>query len=283
MTVTPRERQEIDRANASGRTPVVFVHGLWMLAGSWQPWREFFEANGYTTVAPGWPEDPETVGEARRRPEVFAGTKVRDVTDHMAEVIAGLAVRPAVVGHSFGGLITQQLAGRGLAAVSVPIDSAPFRGVLPLPVSALRGAWPVIGNPLNYGRSVTLTYEQFRFAFANAVDENEARQLYDAYPVAGSGKPLFQAATANINPWTQIKVDTRNPERGPMLIISGARDHIAPWAIANASFKKQQRNAAVTEIVEIPDRGHSLVLDRGWRDVAETALAFVARHHPANG
>ncbi|MDI5973745.1 alpha/beta hydrolase [Streptomyces sp. SL13] len=278
MSPSARERQEIDRANASGLRPVVFVHGLWMLASSWQPWRALFEENGYTTLAPAWPDDPETVAEARAHPEVFAGKRVRQVTDHVAEVIAELGRRPVVIGHSFGGLITQQLAGRGLAAVSVPIDSAPFRGVLPLPFSALRSALPVLGNPANYRRSVTLTYEQFRYAFANAVSDSEARHLYDTYPVAGSGVPLFQAATANVNSRTEAKVDTANPRRGPMLLVTGERDHIAPRAIAEASFRKQQRNPGITELLEIPGRGHSLVFDSGWRDVAHEALGFVKQH-----
>ena len=277
MSLTISETREVGQANASGLQPVVFVHGLWMLASSWQPWRSFFEENGYATVAPGWPDDPGTVAEARANPEVFAGKRVGQVTEHMAEVIAALQLQPAVIGHSFGGLITQQLAGMGLAAVSVPIDSAPFRGVLPLPLSALRSALPVIGNPANYRRAVALTYEQFRYSFANAVSENEARRLYEAYPVAGSGMPLFQAATANINPFTEAKVDTKNPRRGPMLIITGEKDHIAPHAIASASYRKQKRNRAATDIQEIPDRGHSLVFDSGWQDVAEAALAFIKK------
>ncbi|HMG61399.1 MAG TPA: alpha/beta hydrolase [Streptosporangiaceae bacterium] len=275
MSLNAREQQEIDRANASGLPPVVFVHGLWMLASSWQPWRSLFEDNGYATVAPGWPDDPETVAEARERPDVFAGKGIKQVTDHMAEAVGTLRQPPVVIGHSFGGLVAQQLAGRGLAAVSVSIDSAPFRGVLPLPVSALRSAFPVIGSPANYRRSVALTYEQFRYSFANAVSEEEAERLYDTFPVAGSGKPLFQAATANVNPSTEAAVDSLNPRRGPMLLISGEKDRIAPRAIANASYRKQRRNLATTEFQEIADRGHSLVFDSGWEVVAEAALAFV--------
>jgi non-heme chloroperoxidase len=250
-----------------------------MLASSWAPWRAFFEENGYATLAPGWPDDPETVDQARANPQVFARKSVKQVTDHMAEAIGRLSQPPAVIGHSFGGLITQQLAGRGLSAVSVPIDSAPFRGVLPLPVSALRSALPVIGNPANYRRAVALTYDQFRYSFANAVSESEAKRLYETYPVAGSGIPLFQTATANLNPFTEIRVDTKTPRRGPMLLITGERDHIAPSAIASASYKKQRRNAAATSIREIPNRGHSLVFDSGWQEIAETALAFVKEHH----
>jgi non-heme chloroperoxidase len=279
MSLVLREQQEIAHANASGLRPVVFVHGLWMLASSWAPWRAFFEENGYATLAPGWPDDPETVAQARANPQVFARKSVKQVTDHMAEAIDGLDRPPAVIGHSFGGLITQQLAGRGLATVSVPIDSAPFRGVLPLPPSALRSALPVIGNPANYRRAIALTYGQFRYSFANAVSESEAKRLYETYPVAGSGIPLFQAATANFNPFTEVKVDTKTPRRGPMLLVTGERDHIAPSAIAHASYKKQRRNASATSICEIPNRGHSLVFDSGWQEIAETALAFVKEHH----
>jgi non-heme chloroperoxidase len=275
VSLSVRETQDISRANAAGLPPVVFVHGLWMLPSSWQPWRTLFEENGYATIAPGWPGDPATVGEARANPRALAGKSVGQVTAHMAEAIAALRHKPAIIGHSFGGLITQQLAGQALGTASVPIDSGPFRGVLPLPLSALRSASPVIGNPANYRRPVMLTYQQFRYSFANAVSENEARQLYEAYPVPGSGIPLFQAATANINPFTELKVDTKNPHRGPMLLITGEKDHIAPHAIAAATYKKQKRNPAATQIQEIPGRGHSLVFDSGWQDVAEAALTFI--------
>ena len=163
-----------------------------------------------------------------------------------------------MIGHSFGGLLAQILAGRGLSAASVAIDPAPFRGVLPLPISALQSAVPVLGNPANRHRAVPLTYEQFRYAFANAVSEDEAKELYDTFAVPASGAPLFQAATANLNPWTEAKVDHKNPERGPLLIISGEKDHTVPWAIANASYKKQKKNKGVTEIVEMQGRGHAL-------------------------
>jgi len=279
MTLTAREVQEIDRANSDGRKAVVFVHGLWLLPVAWQPWRELFEQNGYVTLAPGWPDDPETVAEARAHPEVFANKRIKQVTDHMAEAVGRLKAKPAVIGHSFGGLITQQLAGRGLAAASVPIDPAPFRGVLPLPFSSIKGGLPVLGNPANFGRSVTLTFDQFRYAFANALSEDEARRLYDEHAVAASGAPLFQAAFANLNPLTEAKVDTLTPERGPMLILDGEKDHLVPWAIAHASYQKQKRNQSVTLIQKIPGRGHSLVFDGGWGEVAEAALAFVKEHH----
>ncbi|MDP9124768.1 MAG: alpha/beta hydrolase [Pseudomonadota bacterium] len=275
--ISAAERAQIQRANASGLHPVVFVHGLWLLPGSWQRWAEAFEEAGYIALMPGWPDDPATVAEANANPAVMANKTVGQVADHFSAVIAQLERKPAVIGHSFGGLLAQILAGRGLSAVTVAIDPAPFRGVLPLPFSALKAAWPVLGNPANRNRAVPLSYEQFRYAFANAVGEDEAQQLYRTYAVPAAGAPLFQAATANVNPWTQAQVDTLNHERGPLLIVSGQKDHTVPWAIANASFKRQQVNSGLTEIVEMPDRGHSLVIDSGWREVADTALAFVRR------
>jgi pimeloyl-ACP methyl ester carboxylesterase len=268
---------QIERANATERTPVVFIHGLWLLPSSWDRWATIFEQAGYAPVAPGWPDDPATVAEANAHPEVFAHKSVGRVADHLAGVIGKLKKKPAVIGHSFGGLFTQIMAGRGLSAASVAVDPAPFRGVLPLPFSALKAAFPVLLNPANRGRAVALTFEQFRFAFANAVSEDEARELHKTFHVPGPGMPLFQAAFANVNPATEDKVDTTNPNRGPLLIISGEKDNTVPWAIANASFNKQKRNQGVTEIVQIPNRGHSLVIDSGWREVADKALAFVKR------
>jgi non-heme chloroperoxidase len=271
------ESKQIEKANATALTPVVFIHGLWLLPSSWDRWAALFEQAGYAALTPGWPDDPETVEQANAKPEVFAHKTVGQIADHFSDVIAELKRKPAVIGHSFGGLLTQIVAGRGLASVSVAIDPAPFRGVLPLPISALKSSRPVLGNPANRNRAVPLTYDQFRFAFANAVDEEEAKDLYTTFAVPGSGVPLFQAATANLNPWTEAKVNTKNPERGPLLIIDGEKDNTVPWAIANASFKKQKRNDAVTEIVEIPNRGHSLTIDSGWREVADKALDFVKR------
>jgi non-heme chloroperoxidase len=261
--------------------PVVFVHGLWLLPNSWERWAKLFEDAGYTTLTPGWPDDPETVGEAKAHPEVFAHKSIGQIADHYDEIIRGLNKKPAIIGHSFGGLLVEILAGRGLASATVAISPAPVRGVLPLPISALKSAWPVLGNPANRNRAVPLTYEQFRYAFANAVDEDEAHKLYDAYSVPGSGVPLFQSAAANLNPWTEAKVED-NPDRGPMLIISGDKDHTVPPAVAKASYQLEQRNGGVTEFLTIEDRGHSLTIDNGWRDVADKALAFIVRYAPAS-
>jgi non-heme chloroperoxidase len=277
MAVTEYEAEQIEKANATGRTPVVFIHGLWLLPSSWDRWAAVFEEAGYAPLTPGWPDDPQTVEEANANPDVMAKKTVGEVADHFGEVIGRLGRKPAVVGHSFGGLLTEIVAGRGLAEVSVAISPAPFRGVLPLPISALKSSSPVLGNPANRNRAVPLTYEQFRYAFANAVTEDEAKQLYNEFAVPAAGAPLFQAATANLNPWTEVKVRSKNPERGPLLVIAGEEDHTVPWAISRATYKKQRRNDGVTEIVEMPKRGHALTIDSGWREVCDTALDFVKR------
>ena len=276
-TINEHEAAEVERANASGLTPVAFVHGLWLLPSSWDRWAAMFEEAGFIAVRPGWPDDPETVAEAKAHPEVFAHKSVGQIADYVDGIIRRLDRKPAVIGHSFGGLLAQIVAGRGLSSVTVALDPAPFRGVLPLPISSLRAASPVLSNPANRNRAVPLTYEQFRYSFANAVPEDEAKELYETYSVPGSGVPLFQAASANLNPWTEAKVDTKNPERGPLLIVVGTDDNTVPPAIAKAAFKRQKGNESVTEYVEIPGRGHALVIDSGWREVAETALAFVRR------
>jgi pimeloyl-ACP methyl ester carboxylesterase len=269
---------DIERVNASGLTPVIFIHGLWLLPNSWDRWAEVFRGAGYAPISPGWPDDPETVQEAKEHPEVFAGKSVGQVADHYADVIGKLDKQPAVIGHSFGGLLAQIIAGRGLSNATVAIDSAPFQGVLPLPISTLRSASPILKNPANYSKAIPLTYEQFRYAFANAVSEEEAHQLYEQFAVPAPGAPLFQGAVANFNPWSEVKVDHENAYRGPMLIISGAKDHTVPPAIVEANYKIQQKNSGVTEFASIPDRGHSLTIDSGWLEVANTALAFVQRH-----
>ena len=277
MAITEREKQQIEKANVSGKTPVVFIHGLWLLPSSWDNWVGLFEEAGYAGVMPVWPDDPLTVSEARANPDVFAKKSLGQIAAHTAEVIGALDNKPAVMGHSTGGLLAQMVSGRGLSAATVAIDPGPFRGVLPLPISALKSAFPVLSNPLNAGRAVTLTLDQFKYGWTNALSEEEGRELYEKFHVAGSGKALMQMANANLNPLSEDKVDTKNPERGPLLVIDGEVDHTVPWAIANASYKKQSRNSAVTEIKKIPNRGHSLTIDNGWREVAETALEFVKR------
>jgi pimeloyl-ACP methyl ester carboxylesterase len=275
--ISDREERQVEQANASGKAPVVFIHGLWLLPSSWNNWVAFFEENGYAGLTPDWPGDPETVAEARANPDVLAKTTLRQVADHTAEVIGALDKKPAVMGHSTGGLLAQLVADRGLSAATVAIDPGPFRGVLPLPYSTLKVSAPILRNPLNRGRAITLTFDQFKYGWANALDEEEARRLYDTYHVAAPGVALMQMANANLNPFTEAKVDTKNPERGPLLIIEGDDDHTVHPAMARAAYKRQRGNEGVTELRTIPNRGHALTIDSGWREVAQTALDFVKR------
>ena len=276
-SISEREQREIEEANASGRIPVVFIHGLWLLPSSWANWADFFQQAGYAPLTPDWPDDPATVEGARAEPEVLAKKTLEQVAGHTTAVINALNKKPVVMGHSTGGLLAQMLAGRGLSAATVAIDPGVFRGVLPLPGSVLKGVGPFLVDPRTRGRAITLTFDQFKYSWANALDENEAKELYEKFHVAGSGISLAQMGNANLNPWTEAKVDTKNPDRGPLLIIDGEKDHTVPWAIANAAYKRQKRNPAVTEIVKMPNRGHALTIDHGWREVAQTALDFVRR------
>ena len=278
-TITEHEQQQVERANATGLTPVVFVHGLWLLPSSWDRWADGVRgAPASRALTPGWPDDPETVEEAKAHPEVFAHKTVGQVADHFDDVIGKLDEqargdrplvrraaradprRPRALGGD-GGRSTRRRSAACCRCRSRRCESAR----------------PVLGNPANRDRAVPLTYEQFRYASPTRSPRTRPRSCTRRSPSRRPGAPLFQAATANLNPWTEAKVDTKNPERGPLLIISGEKDHTVPWAIANASFKQQKRNEGVTEIVEIPDRGHALTIDSGWREVADTALAFVKR------
>jgi len=277
-TLTEIELAEIVRANESGRRPVVFVHGLWLLSSSWDRWRAVFEDAGFTTIAPGWPDDPASIEEARANPDAFASKMVQEVTDHYLGAIAELNLKPAVVGHSFGGLIAQKAAGEGASFATVAIDPAPFQGVLAVPFSSLRSSAPVVGHPSSLKRGVTLSFEEFRYGWANALDEDEARALYDEFHVAAAGNPIFQVVTANLNPFAETKVDTRNRDRGPLLLIGGDADHTVPVKPTEQAYKIQSRNPAVTELVVLPDRGHSLTIDHGWAEVAQTALDFIIRN-----
>jgi non-heme chloroperoxidase len=275
--ITEREQKQIERANASGKQPVVFIHGLWLLPSSWDRWAALFEDAGYVALTPDWPDDPASIEAARAEPETLAKKSLEQVAAHTTQVIQALDRKPVVMGHSTGGLLAEMLAGRGLSAVTVAIDPGVFRGVLPLPFSVLKGIGALLLDPRTPNRAITLSFEQFEYGWANALDEKEGRELYDTFHVAGSGESLVQMGHANLNPWTEAKVDTKNPDRGPLLIIDGEKDHTVPWAIANAAYKQQQKNPGVTEIVKVPNRGHSLTIDHGWREVANIALDFVKR------
>ncbi len=256
-------------------SPVVFVHGLWLHADSWRPWVELFRAAGYAPSAPGWPGDSATVEEARRQPDQVAGKGIDDVVEHYAQIIRKLDVPPIVIGHSFGGLIVQRLLGEDLAAAGVAIDAAPIKGVIFLPPSALRVASVVLRNLGNRNRAVSLTPEQFRYGFGNALPAKESAELYERWTVPSPGKPLFEAASANLSLRSPAKVDTGNKTRGPLLLIAGGKDHTVPAAITRSTRKLYHKSPAITDFREFPDRGHSLAIDHGWRDVADEVLSWL--------
>jgi non-heme chloroperoxidase len=263
----------------TARVPVVFVHGLWLHSTSWQPWAERFREAGFDPVLPEWPGVPDTVAEARANPGTQAGVGIDEVIDHHARIVGDLPESPVLVGHSFGGLVVQALLDRQLGRAGVAIDPAPIRGVLRVPPAQLRATFPVLGNPANRKRAVSLTPEQFRASFGNAVSAEEAQELHERWTIPGPGRPLFQSALANMTPRSRAAtaVDTRRGERGPLLIISGGADRTVPDSVSRAAFKLYGKSAAVTEFRQFPDRGHSLTVDSGWPEIADTVLEWLAR------
>lgn len=258
--------------------PVVFVHGLWLHADSWGAWVDLFRESGYEPTAPGWPGDADTIEETRAHPERLARYGVEAVVDHYAQIIRGLETKPIVIGHSFGGLIVQRLLGQDLAAAAVAIDPAPIKGVVYLPPSALRVASVALRNPANRKRAVALTAKQFRYGFGNALSAAESDELFERWTIPSPGKTLFEAASANLSPHSPAKVNTANATRGPLLLISGGKDHTVPPAIVKSTLKLYRKSPAVTDLKEFPGRGHSLALDSGWREVAGTVLAWLKEH-----
>jgi pimeloyl-ACP methyl ester carboxylesterase len=261
----------------STRTPVVFIHGLWLHASSWGPWLDLFTEAGYAPVAPGWPGVPKTVALARIQPDSIAGHGIDDVTSHYAGIIGELPERPVIIGHSFGGMIAEKLLGEDLGAAAIAIDAAQIKGVLPLPLSSLRSTLPVFKNPANAHRAVSLTAEEFRYAFGNAVSPAESDELYERWVIPAPGKPLFEASAANFSPHSPAKVDTGNSERGPLLLVMGGKDHTVPEAITKSTLKQYRGSAAVTDLTEFADRGHSLTIDHGWRAVANECLSWLSK------
>ena len=256
-------------------TPVLFIHGLWLHASSWESWADRFRAAGYDPSAPGWPGDSDTVEECRENPDAIANHGIDDVVAHFAAIIETLPSAPVLVGHSFGGMIAQKLLGQDRALAAVAIDAAQIKGVLPVPLSALRATLPVFKNPANKHRAVSLTADQFRFAFANAVSESESNELFERWTIPAPGRPLFEAAAANVNPHSPAKVETGNENRGPLLLIGSGKDNTVPESVTRATLKQYRRSDAVTEIKTFPDRGHSLTIDSGWPEVAETCLTWL--------
>jgi len=268
----------IEPGTSPGR-PVVFIHGLWLHATSWGPWVELFRGAGYAPIAPGWPGASDTVDETRGDPSKVAGKGIDDVVEHYARIIRGLDAQPVVVGHSFGGLIVQRLLGEDLAAAGVAIDAAPVKGVIFLPLPALRVASIALRKPSNRNEAISLTADQFRYGFGNAVPEQESAELYERWSIPSPGKPLFEDALANFDPRSPAKVNTRNRTRGPLLLIAGGKDHTVPAAITTATRKLYHKSPAITDFMDFEDRGHSLTIDHGWREIAEYSLDWLKRRH----
>jgi pimeloyl-ACP methyl ester carboxylesterase len=260
---------------SSDGTPVVFVHGLWLHADSWGAWADLFRDKGYEPSAPGWPGDGETVAETREQPDRVAGVGIDAVVEHYAQAIGGLEAKPIAIGHSFGGLIVQRLLGQGLAAAAVAIDPAPIKGVLALPPSALKVASIALKSPSNKTKAISLTAEQFRYGFGNAISESESNELYERWAIPSPGRPLFEAAFSAFSSHSPARVDTRNSTRGPLLVTAGGKDHTVPPAVSRSTVKLYRHSTAVTDHREFPDRGHSLTIDSGWRGVADAVLAWL--------
>jgi pimeloyl-ACP methyl ester carboxylesterase len=255
--------------------PVVFVHGLWLHASSWGPWMDLFRQNGYDPIAPNWPGESDSVEETRANPDRVANHGIEDVTDHFRQVIATLPESPVIVGHSFGGLITEKLLGEGVGAAGVAIDPAQIKGVLPLPLAQLRSGLPALGNPTNLHKAVSLTEKEFRFGFGNAVSEEESTELYRKWTIPSPARPLFQAAAANFVLHSEAAVNTANENRGPLLLISGTADHTVPDVVTRSTLKQYRHSTAVTELKQFEGRGHSLTIDHGWKDVADAVLDWL--------
>ncbi len=258
-------------------TPVVFIHGLWLHASSWDPWVTLFSDRGYAPVAPGWPGDLPTVAETRANPDSVANYGIEEVTEHYRSLIGGLDASPILIGHSFGGMIAQKLLGENLGVAAIGIDAAQIKGVLPVPLSALHATLPVFKNPANKHKAVTLTADQFRYSFGNALTEEESQSLYDQWTIAAPGRPLFEAAVANFSIHSPAKVETDNEERGPLLLIMGGKDHTVPEKITKSTLKQYRHSSAVTEVLEFDDRGHSLTIDSGWTEVAGACLSWLEK------
>jgi pimeloyl-ACP methyl ester carboxylesterase len=263
-------------SSSATKRPIVFVHGLWLHAESWNPWLAFFRQHGYEVSAASWPGDAATTEATRSNPGALAGRGIHEIADHIAQQLAACATKPILIGHSFGGLLVQNLLGRDLAAAAIAIDPAPIKGVSELPVAALKSAFPVLGNPFNYGRAVSLTEAQFRFGFANAVPEAEARALYQQWAMPAPARPLFQAATAMFNPNAANKVNVANASRGPLLFIAGGADNTVPEVLVKSAARQYRKSPASTELHTFANRGHSLIIDSGWKEIAEDCLAWLA-------
>ena len=259
---------------------IVLINGLWMSPLAWEGWKERFESRGHNVLAPGWPGvDDRDVQAIREDPSALEGLGLEEVTDHYEAIVRGLDAPPIIMGHSFGGLITQILLDRGLGAAGVGVSASPFKGIVALAPSTLRVVMSGgLKNPFGKGRTVMVTPEQFRYAFTNALDDAEAAEVYARLPIPGPARPLFQAAFANVNPNAVTKVNYKNDDRAPLLLIAAGKDHVIPVSVSKAALKRYGKSEAKTELKVYPDRGHEIVGEPGWEDVADHALDWAEQH-----
>ncbi len=269
-----------DNANVDQTKPdtVVLIHGLWLTARSWEHWVSRYEGRSFKVVAESWPRLGADVEELRRHPSPLEGLGIAEIVDHYEGIIGALDRPPIIMGHSFGGLVTQLLLDRGLGAAGVAIASAPPKGVIVLPLSTLRTAFPALKNPANRKRVVPLTHEQFQYRFTNTLSEEESAKVYERYYIPGTGRVLFQAALANVTPNAASKVDFGNASRAPLLLIAGGEDHISPPSLVMTTFKKYRKSSALTDYKEFPGRSHWTAGEPGWEAVADYAIDWAIRH-----
>jgi pimeloyl-ACP methyl ester carboxylesterase len=258
----------------SSAPPIVLIHGLWMTALSWEHWVDRYQRQGFEVIARSWPGVDGDIAALRRDPSGLDQLGIAEIVEFYAGVIGGLDRKPIIMGHSFGALITQILLDDGWGKAGVSIDSAPVKGVFRLPWSALRSAFPGLKNPANRHRAVTLTPEEFHYAFTNTMTDEESRTAYERYAVPGPGRPLFEAAFANFNPHAASKIDFKNDERAPLLVIAGRVDHVSPPSINRTIAKLQHRSKSITAYKEFPGRSHFILGQPGWEEVADFALAW---------
>ncbi|WP_156162215.1 alpha/beta hydrolase [Demequina iriomotensis] len=276
--MTPREREQVDAANAAGGPAVVLLHEIWTLAGSWEPWRARLAEHGLASVAVAWPREPASAERSAAHPTAMAGVGLAEILEHTRTVVEALREAPFLVGHGIGGLTAQQVAGKGEARATVAITPAPMRGAPRVPDVVLMSASPVLRDRANRDTTVRLTYPEFRFAWANAIPPDEARALWEAHHVAGPGRVAFEVASQRREARAPAGVDTVTVDRGPMLVIAAGKDRLVPPVAASDTFRIQSRNPCPTDFVEFVDRGHTLTLDQGWPEVADRVVEYLDRH-----
>jgi pimeloyl-ACP methyl ester carboxylesterase len=255
---------------------VVLIHGLWMTPLSWEHWVTHYEKRGMKVVTPGYPGiEPgvEGVEALRRDPSPLAGLGVRQVFDHLSEVIDALDTKPIIMGHSFGGAFAQLLLDAGFGTAGVSIDGAAVKGVKALPFSEIKATFPVLRNPANKRRAVPITEKEFHYAFTNNLTDQESKAVYDRYSVPVSGRILFQGGFANVTPQAATTYDFANSDRAPLLFISGGNDHILPPAVQRENYEKNAKHSeAVTAYKVFDGRSHYTCGEDGWEAVADLAL-----------